>query len=239
MLHERKSGLMNSEVGLRVTVRVWLISLFLQLLGGLVGGLLVAPTGSEGQLLAVAALCGLCLNALYLSACDQVSRRHQWAEAVGLRAVRGWKLRGISLGAALSCGWVLVIVLLSQWLVRPEEPGNMALMAAELPLVWLVLCLAFAPWVEERVFRGYGFAGLRPVLGERKAALLVNVLFVAAHYAEIRRFPLAAVPIGLLGALAMRLRIQTGSIFPGYWVHVGYNGMLAMLVLLAWRQGAA
>lgn len=238
-----------------LSLRVFLIGQLLQLAGAFLGGLatgvvigflhpglrlssseLIARFGS--WFFAVGACAGLACNALYLSSAQRWARAYGLADEVGLQTVPNGVARNLLTGAALSLGGTALLLPFALLTGPPEQRGQLARLAEELPLAWMLLSVALAPWVEERTFRGFGYAGLKGRLGPQRAAVLVTVLFTACHYLEIRHFPFAAIPIAALGVLTMRKRIQSGSIYPGYWIHVGYNGTIALMLVLG-SLGAA
>jgi sodium transport system permease protein len=97
-----------------------------------------------------------------------------------------------------------------------------------LPLMLVLLSLAVAPgFCEEIVFRGMLFRGLEREFSPKAAWIWSSLLFGAFHMVSgnaltIERF----LPSVLLGFFLGGLRMRTGSLLPGMFMHVLSNGLL-------------
>jgi CAAX protease family protein len=93
---------------------------------------------------------------------------------------------------------------------------------------WVVLGVAVvglvlvAPFAEELVFRGLGFATLG-----RYALPLTSALFALAH-----GLPVLLIPVAIAGLALGYMRERTGSVLPGMGVHMSLNGLALILALL-------
>ena len=93
---------------------------------------------------------------------------------------------------------------------------------------WVVLCIAIiglvlvAPFAEELVFRGLGFATLG-----RYALPLTAALFALAH-----GLPVLLIPVAIAGLALGWVRQKTGSVLPGMGVHMSLNALALALALL-------
>jgi len=87
----------------------------------------------------------------------------------------------------------------------------------------VLVALLLAPPIEEFVFRGVIFDGLRARMPTALAMLIVTVLFTALHAAELVHYPPGFGLIALLSLVTLVLRTRTGSLFPAMAVHVVYN----------------
>jgi CAAX protease family protein len=94
---------------------------------------------------------------------------------------------------------------------------------------WVVLGVAVvglvfvAPFAEELVFRGLGFASLG-----RFALPLTAALFALAH-----GLPVLLIPVAIAGLALGWVRERTGSVLPGMGVHMSLNALALILALLA------
>lgn len=94
---------------------------------------------------------------------------------------------------------------------------------------WVVLGVAVvglvlvAPFAEELVFRGLGFASLG-----RYALPLTAALFALAH-----GLPVLLIPVAIAGLALGYIRQRTGSVLPGMGVHMSLNALALILALLA------
>jgi membrane protease YdiL (CAAX protease family) len=93
---------------------------------------------------------------------------------------------------------------------------------------WVVLGVAVvglvvvAPFAEELVFRGLGFATLG-----RYALPLTAALFALAH-----GLPVLLIPVAIAGLALGWMRERTGSVLPGMGVHMSLNALALILALL-------
>jgi len=92
------------------------------------------------------------------------------------------------------------------------------------------------PLVEETVFRGFVFAGLRNKLKFVWAALATSALFASAHLQIGNGQPLlwvAALDTFTLSLVLCYLREKTDSLWPGILLHALKNGIafLSLFVL--------
>ena len=155
----------------------------------------------------------------------------------GLRGL-GWSGAGTrekAIGAALGVACALVFLVAFSAIPPPpdfrpgpmrsavEHGGRAALWA------WTLLAIAVAPPVEEFVFRGVLWTGLRASWGPVAATIVVTALFVVLHLVETWRYPPALVAIGAMGLLALAVRVRYGSLAPAICLHAAYNGVLASL----------
>jgi len=97
--------------------------------------------------------------------------------------------------------------------------------------LWAITAL-LAPPIEEFVFRGVLWSGLRRSFGAAVAGLLVTALFVGSHSTEALNYWPAWLPIASLGVGTVSLRAQTGSLVPPLGVHAAYNVCLVLTVYL-------
>jgi len=84
-----------------------------------------------------------------------------------------------------------------------------------------------APIAEELAFRGVLLIALVSVLGETGAVWTSALLFATLHLS-----PISFAHLVLLGVVFARLRLATGSLYPGMLVHGVYN---AIITLYDWR----
>jgi membrane protease YdiL (CAAX protease family) len=84
------------------------------------------------------------------------------------------------------------------------------------------------PIVEETVFRGFVFSGLRTKLKPVVAALITSALFASAHLQFGSGQPLlwvAAIDTFTLSLVLCYLRFKTDSLWPGIMLHALKNGI--------------
>lgn len=101
------------------------------------------------------------------------------------------------------------------------QPDFSVLFANTTGVGWIFVAGALvAPIVEEIIFRGFIFAGLRDSYGWKKAALISSILFSLIHMQ-----PAAILPIFLLGFIFAYLYHRYDSIWPAILMHVSTNAI--------------
>jgi uncharacterized protein len=154
------------------------------------------------------------------------------AWAIGPR--RGF-IQGLGLGMLVALGFA-VLVGLSGLRPDPESLGPLARMARTpgLPqILWLLLALAIAPPIEEMLFRGVLYGGLRRSRGPLQAAIGTTLIFGLLHITEVIHFWPGLGGILLLALAALWFRLRFAAIGPAIAVHLGYNGTIALAMLCA------
>src|SRR5207237_2338979 len=95
------------------------------------------------------------------------------------------------------------------------HPGPLARMAIAhgFPRVaWLCAGLLLAPTVEELLFRGVLYGGLRQSLGACWAAVLMTLAFLGLHFDEIGTYVPAIVSLALLALTTLWCRLHYGAV---------------------------
>jgi membrane protease YdiL (CAAX protease family) len=155
----------------------------------------------------------------------------------GAAWVRGsWRdiAKGLITGAIVS---VLSLILLLNFGsdFQEEDLGpltRMSLTTGIPQILWAIVALCFAPPFEELLFRGILYGGYRKSLGAVAAAVLTTFIFVALHFDEFIRQPLAIISITSLALLALWWRLRSGAIGPAIAAHFAYNAVVAATVFV-------
>jgi uncharacterized protein len=174
------------------------------------------------------------------------------AGAVGYLAARGrlsWRLLGprrpagrhlaIGLGVGVG-GFVLVnlVILALLQLVGPVDPPEQQLLTdvtagGVQTVLAIIAAVVMAPLVEEVVFRGVLFQGLKRRLGLWPGALLSGLLFALVHV-EVSQ-PIYSGGLFLLGVLFAWTMHRFGSLLVPIAAHAVFNGISVGLALLGAR----
>ncbi len=207
-------------------------------LRGIIGPALSSET-TDALLTAVGYLfCGVCTIALivYRIVYRIGSRRSVW-KLLGLKWHRvtagvGQGIAGFGVVVALL---VIALSVLGQFGIErivplaPQAPLEMFLKARN-PLtfvIYFILVGIFAPIVEEIIFRGFVYPGLRRVMTVPAAALTSALVFAAAHI---------AVPVGglltitLIGIVLAYLYERSESLIAPVITHAMYNSFVLLLL---------
>lgn len=149
--------------------------------------------------------------------------------AVGFRAdrtpPRGTWAYAFLLGLAGAAGGRVYLLLIEQWdfLRRLREATPELDFGGESRLPMVALAVLAAPLVEEFLFRGLVFRGLRGTLGFLPAALLSAGIFAAVHA------PVAFPPVFALGFLAALAFERTRLLGASVLVHAVYNASIVLM----------
>lgn len=152
--------------------------------------------------------------------------------SLGWRSARSREVAvGLCAGVALA-GFYLFLLVRIFPPASGQKWGPMATAAAIggwQRALWAITAL-LAPPIEEFVFRGVLWSGLRRSFGATVAGLLVTALFVCSHAMEALSYWPAWLSIAALGVTTVSLRAQTGSLVPPLAVHAAYNVCLVWTV---------
>lgn len=171
-----------------------------------------------------------------------VKKRGSSLRAIGWRRIVrsdiGFGL--LAFAAYFVIGRVLLAVAVSAVSINVNQPQDIGFQAAAgfggLALTFVSLVL-LPPLVEETVFRGFVFGGLRNKLPLLWAAVGTSLLFASAHLQFGSGKPLlwvAAIDTFTLSMVLCYVREKTGSLWAGIFVHALKNG-LAFASLFLWH----
>lgn len=138
-----------------------------------------------------------------------------YLDRVNLKKSVGFFAFGIASAVTISA----VLTLLPRWEVMNDYSQASQTMFKGRDVLFTVITTVFtAPLAEEIVFRGYILNTLIEPLGERKAVLLVSLVFALCHGEAIWFF--YAFAMGLVLAWAS---LREDNIFYGILLHMGFN----------------
>lgn len=164
-----------------------------------------------------------------------------WLMAIAL-AHGSWRALGFrGFDAALGCtlpitylffAYVLsfmwgAVLYVTRWPTQPRIAPIFGDNPAAIAIGFVAAALV-APIAEETFFRGFMLGGLRQRFGAM-GALLISSTFFALLHQPITIFPV----IFVLGLMLGLLWLQTGSIWPGIFMHATFNmiGFLAQFIV--------
>ncbi len=150
-------------------------------------------------------------------------------------ATVGWtpaSVRACVSAAGQGLGLIVAFVLVSGLLPGSTHQGPLtraALAGGWSRALWAVMAVLVAPPTEELLFRGVLYTGLARSWRPAVAGVVTTLAFVAVHITEVSDYWPAWVQIGIMGTLALRARVRTGSLIPGVMLHASYNLGLVLL----------
>jgi membrane protease YdiL (CAAX protease family) len=148
--------------------------------------------------------------------------------AMPLRPALGWVIGGL---AVVIVGSIIYSALVQTFhLPLQTNADELAQQAHYMPLTVLALLIGavvVAPICEEIFFRGFLFSGLLHGMALWPAVLLSSLLFGIAH-GQVGSF----VPLVIIGMVLAVVRWYTGSIWPGFAIHMGNNAIAAIGIIV-------
>jgi hypothetical protein len=156
--------------------------------------------------------------------------------ALGARQGKPWALIGSGLGGygvlicLLVASGALFYGIMTFGAVSTARTGESLVASINDPLalgvLFLLICVV-APLVEETIFRGFVYAGLR-----RRLPLVPSVVGSAALFALLHANPEAMLPITLIGVVLAILYERTRSLWPCIICHALNNTLVFLLMML-------
>ena len=99
-------------------------------------------------------------------------------------------------------------------------------------LIIAFLAVATAPLVEECIYRGILYPAIERTAGAKAAVVLVTLLFAVPHVPQY--WPNIGVisSITLLSVVLTVVRARTGRLLPCFVIHLAFNGIQSVIILL-------
>lgn len=145
-----------------------------------------------------------------------------WSEKVGF-----WKSAGLAIG--------LLVVGVAVSKLIGGEPTLIDQMVGNSPAsryMLVFLAAVSAPFIEELVYRGILYSALQKTIGLQWAIIIVSILFAAVHVLEYYNNIGVILVISILSVSLTLLRAYTGKLLPCFIVHLVFNGIQAILILV-------
>ncbi len=169
---------------------------------------------------------------LYLGLLVRIRYKRPFWETIGFRVFRVGELSpGWSIAALVFLGMALSVMVASlSGLIRVEEPIPMQRMfeARESALLFLLAAVVVAPLVEETLFRGWLYPVVARTFGVAGGVVITGALFGLMHGAQLGGHWQLVGLLTLVGVLLTWVRARTGSVLSSYFLHLGYNALIAI-----------
>jgi membrane protease YdiL (CAAX protease family) len=94
------------------------------------------------------------------------------------------------------------------------------------------LAAVTGPFVEELVYRGVVYSGVRKVLGMNWAIAIVSILFAGVHVLQYFKNLSVIAVIVLLSVSLTLVRAHSRSLMPSYIMHLIFNGIQALILVV-------
>ena len=134
---------------------------------------------------------------------------------------------------------VAVVLLILSWLVTNYWGGAKtqldALIESSLPARFATafIALATAPLVEELIYRGVLYPAIEKAAGVTVAVLAVSLLFAGVHVFQYINNIAVISAITLLSFTLTLARAYTGKLLPSFVIHLVFNGIQSLILVLA------
>jgi CAAX protease family protein len=116
---------------------------------------------------------------------------------------------------------------------QETELDKLLKMGTSVRIVVAALAVLTAPFVEEIVYRGVLYTSIERAWGKNAGIVLVTLVFAGVHYFQYRASYAALTAIVSLSLVLTLLRAATGKLLPCIATHLVYNGLNAVVLLLA------
>jgi len=140
---------------------------------------------------------------------------------------------GLFSGAVMAGAYLVVSSLFAPPEITLGPLAEMAVTPGKPQLMWIILSVLIAPFIEELLFRGVIFGGLCRFWGVLWAAIVSTAVFVLLHITEMIHFWPSAIFITAMALTALCLRLKAEAIGPAVAVHFAYNGILVIAVTIS------
>lgn len=202
-------------------------------LQALLGGVLFHVLVSAAALITSFAVAGLlvvlaALRTLRHRRVPHLAMKLGWRAAPGARG----HLRSLATGTLIGLGAAAIafayFAVISQLVgpVEPVEGSPAAVFDRDTLLAFAILAVVAAPLIEETLFRGILYGGLRRTFSPAIAILASAALFAVVHP------PIAGPAVFALGAGAALARERTGRLTSSIAAHATYNGIIVLATML-------
>jgi uncharacterized protein len=146
----------------------------------------------------------------------------------GGRPVLYWV--GVSL--AIVAGLIVVSYGLSKVVPQGETPFEQLLKTSRQVKIAVAIMATFsAPIVEEVIYRGVLYSGLRKVMSVGPTVGVVTLLFAGVHVLQYQGAWATILTLTLLSFVITLIRAKTRSILPCVAVHFINNGLMSLLIV--------
>jgi len=131
------------------------------------------------------------------------------------------------------CGLSILVFGLTA-LVKPPEntPIEEVFKFKETAMLFVAMAVLVAPLVEETVFRGYLYPMFARWFGVGPSIIVTGILFGLMHGPQVGEAKSIIVLLTFVGIVFTFVRSRTGSVFASYLMHLGYNSLIGLSMIL-------
>jgi membrane protease YdiL (CAAX protease family) len=131
------------------------------------------------------------------------------------------------------CGLSLLVFGLTAVMKPPENtPIEEVFKFRQTAMLFVAMAVLVAPLVEETVFRGYLYPMFARWIGVGPSIVVTGVLFGLMHGPQLGGAKSLIALLTFVGIVFTYVRSRTGSVFASYLMHVGYNSLIGLSLIL-------
>jgi uncharacterized protein len=138
------------------------------------------------------------------------------------------------LGFILS-GFLLSMVIAfisSAFAPKNKMPIEQFLQDRQSAILLLVMSVTLAPLFEETIFRGYIYPVVARSFGVVPGVIFTGLIFGLLHASQLGGNVPQVALLAAVGIVFTAVRAKTGSVLPGFLVHVSYNSFISIAFLI-------
>jgi membrane protease YdiL (CAAX protease family) len=132
------------------------------------------------------------------------------------------------------CGLSLLVFALTAVIKTPENtPIEQVFKFKQTAMLFVATAVLIAPLAEETVFRGYLYPMFARWFGVLPSIVVTGLLFGLMHGPQLGGAKSLIAIMSLVGIIFTVVRARTGSVFASYLMHLGYNSLIGVSLILA------
>ncbi len=134
----------------------------------------------------------------------------------------------------IGCGLSLLVFGLTSVIKTPENtPIEAVFKYKQTAMLFVAMAVLVAPLAEETIFRGYLYPMFARWFGVLPSIVVTGVLFGLMHGPQLGGAKSLIAVMSLVGIIFTVVRARTGSVFASYLMHLGYNSLIGVSLVLA------
>ena len=131
------------------------------------------------------------------------------------------------------CGLSILVFGLTAVMKPPENtPIEEVFKFRQTAMLFVAMAVLVAPLVEETVFRGYLYPMFARWFGVGPSIIVTGVLFGLMHGPQLGGAKSLIALLTFVGIVFTYARSRTGSVFASYLMHLGYNSLIGLSLIL-------
>lgn len=127
---------------------------------------------------------------------------------------------------------LVIAVVSSAFAPKNKMPIEQFLQDRQTALLLLIMSVTLAPFFEETIFRGYIYPVVARTFGVIPGVIFTGLIFGLMHASQLGGNVPQVALLATVGIVFTAVRAKTGSVLPGFLVHVSYNAFISIAFLI-------